>query len=217
MGNLGTGEWIVIGLSLIIGMFFVIGNWINNQRANDAMRWLRRGLSNYGELQSGRFNAPTSKGIPFQIVPAEMCPYQKIRGNLILERRENLPLWFFQLLRGKRDTLTWTSDFQNMPATDIHLIHQSFLPKVNAGKSGNNGPSDKYVAVGTTSYFISGVVSPDLVERISQGIPHLPELILDIAIQHKSPHITFQVHLSPLLLANPEIFFQSLKTWIEMN
>ena len=216
MGNIGTGEWIVIGLSLLIGLFFVLGNWFNNQRADNAMRWLRQGLSDYGALKSSRFNAPTAKGIAFQIVPSANCPYQRIQGILVLERRENLPLWIFQRIRGKRDILQMTSDLQDAPNMDLHISQRSFLPKVTPEKAGNGGTSNEMIPIGATPFYLSENEPPFPVEQISQLISQLPAAIVDLAIHRKSPHIIFQAHLSPLLSTDPRAFFQTLKKGIDL-
>lgn len=216
MGNIGTGEWIVIGLSLLIGLFFVLGNWFNNQRADNAMRWLRQGLSDYGALKSSRFNAPTSKGIAFQIVPSASCPYQHIQGILILERRENLPLWIFQRIRGKRDVLQVTADLQDAPNMDLRLSQKSFLPKVSTGKAGNENNSNEIIPIGGTSFFVSENEPPIPVEQISRLISQLPAAIVDLAIHLKSPQVIFQAHLSSLLSTDPRAFFETLKKGIDL-
>ncbi len=215
MGNIGTGEWIVIGLSLLIGLFFVLGNWFNNQRADNAMHWLRQGLSEYGALKSSRFNAPTSKGIAFQIVPSASCPYQRIQGILILERRENLPLWIFQRMRGKRDILQMTSDLHDAPNIDLHISQKSFLPKGTNRQAGSENTPNEIIPVEGSSFFITENEPPSPVEQVSQLISRLPVNILDLAIHRKSPHLTFQIHLSAVLPSDPQSFFQSLQKGIE--
>jgi hypothetical protein len=116
--NLGTAEWLVIGLCVIIGIDFLIGNWINNQRAMTTMAWIRKGISTFGEVKALRYSVPTAQGIQIKVDPPDGSPFKKMEATLVLEHRENLPYWLFQLLQGKRDTLTFALDLFASPGKD---------------------------------------------------------------------------------------------------
>jgi hypothetical protein len=167
MDTLGTAEWLVIGLCVIIGIGFLVGNWINNQRAMATMEWIRKGISALGEVKSLRYSVPTAQGILIKIDPPDECPFKKMEATLVLEHRENLPYWGFQLLRGKRDTLTFAFDFFTSP-----------------------GKADEWIAHFKSQY---------------------PQLLLEITIQSKHPHLSIQARLSALLQSDPALFFSNLQ------
>lgn len=116
--NLGTAEWLVIGLCVIIGVGFLIGNWLNNQRAIACMTWIRKGISTFGEIKALRYSVPTAQGIQIKVDPPDGSPFKKIEATLVLEHRENLPYWLFQRLRNKRDTLTFALDLFASPGKE---------------------------------------------------------------------------------------------------
>ncbi len=210
MESLGTGEWIVIGLSVVIGLFFIIGNWINNQRSAAALAWLRRGLSAFGEVKSARLSAPDRTGIRFKIDPPDGSPFQQVAGNLALERRENLPLWAFETLRGKRDRLTLQADVRPGPAGELHAFHKSNLAPVAAAKRGDAAALTFVKQSGDFHFYARGEVSEAQLAAVERLVAQYPAILLEATFQRKSPHLTLTTRLSPLLKSDPKIFFQSL-------
>jgi hypothetical protein len=210
MESLGIGEWIVIGLSVVIGLFFFIGNWYNNQRCTTALAWLRRGMASFGEVKSARLSAPTNTGIRLKIDPSDASPFQSIAGNLVLERRENLPLWAFQSLRGKHDQLQLQADLCTAPAGELHIFHKSNLALVNAAKKGEKASFTFLKQAGDFHFYTRGEVSPDQVDCAAALVSQLPATILEFSLQRKSPHLALNARLSPLLRSDPKQFFQIL-------
>jgi hypothetical protein len=215
MESLGIGEWIVIGLSVVIGLFFIIGNWTNNQRCTTALAWLRRGLAGFGDVKSARLSAPATSGIRLKIDPADTSPFQQIAGNLVLERRENLPLWAFQTLRGKHDQLQLQADLQPAPAGELHIFHKTNLAQVNAAKQGEKASYTFLKQAGDFHFYTRGEVPPNQVDCAAALVSQLPAILLEFSLQRKSPHLVLNVRLSPLLRSDPKQFFQSLKQAIE--
>lgn len=211
MENLGIGEWIVIGLSLVIFLFFIIGNWSNNQRGLRVMRWLKRGLSTYGEVGLGRFSAPTSKGIQLRIETPKGSPFKTFDANLILERRENLPLWAFQLLRGKKDRVQITAELESVPKDEVHVFHQSNLAPVEAARRGEKAALNPLRENGEYSCFSRGEPSLILADRIVNWIGQYPGLVLAVSVQKKAPHLGMELRLSQLLELDAEKFFRSIQ------
>ena len=211
MDSLGTGEWIVIGLSLIIFLFFIIGNYINNQRSRDVLRWLRRGLATFGEVKSSLLSAPTTSGIRMKIEPADGSPLKDILVNLVLERRENLPLWIYQLLRGKRDHLVIMANVQPIPEGEVHGYHQSNLGPVEAARRGEKASLTFVKQAGDFHIFVQGGVEPNLVNRVEKLVAQYPALLREASLVRKSPQLTIDLRFSALKECDPQSFFQSIK------
>ena len=208
--SLGVGEWLVIGLSILIGLWFLIGNWINNQRSDETMRWLKKGVSVFGQPGRAQFSAPNAKGIRLKIEPPQQSPLKNLEGNLVLQRRENLPIWGYQFLRGKQDTLQLTADVRPGPDGEIHAFHKSNLAPVEASRRGEIASLTPIQQDGDIQYFSRGESNPEQFHRISRLAETYPGLFLEISVQRKSPNLTLQVRLSSLLRVAPQEFFQAL-------
>jgi hypothetical protein len=214
MDNLGIGEWIVIGLSVLIGLGFIAGNWYNNQRVMATLAWLRRGLAGYGEVKSARVNAPTPQGFPLRIDPPEGSPFQKIIGILALERRENLPLWLFQTLRGKRDRLQLETDLRRGPWGEVYVFHKSNLSQIEAAKRGEKASLTFLKQAGDFHFYTRGEAPAELVACAEVLVNQLPSLILAFSLQRKSPNLNLSLRLTPLLRIDPQSFYSSIQKTI---
>jgi hypothetical protein len=211
MESLGIGEWIVIGLSVVIGMFFIIGNWINNQRSTEVLRWLRRGLGAFGEVKSSLLSAPTTTGLRLKIDPPEASSLKEIQGNLVLARRENLPMWIYQLVRGKREHLTLSCNVQPVPDGDLHAYHQSNLEDVEKARRGEIANLTLLKQAGEFHFYAQGSVSPELANRLEKLVSQYPGLLLEASLMHKAPHLTLDLRLSQLKNSDPQSFFRAVK------
>jgi hypothetical protein len=215
MENLGVGEWFVIGLSVLIGVFFLIGNWLNNQRALRLMSWLRSGLAVFGEVQYARFSAPTAAGMRVKAEPAEGSPLSTLDGMLSLVRRENLPLWLYQAARGRHDHFQFTCDVRPGPRGEVHIFHSSNLSQVEAARRGEKAAFQPLKQQGEYQYFTRGEVDEVEVQRMTDFLAAAPARFMQLSLQRKSPNLTFDARLSPLLASDPEVFFESLRKLIK--
>lgn len=209
--NLGFGEWLVIGLSVLIGAWFLVGTWMNNQRSEQTMRWLKQGLAVFGPPGRAQLSVPDSRGIRFKLEAPAQAPLKNLSGILQLERRENLPLWGFELLRGKRDTLAISADTRRGPAGDLRAFHSSNLGEVAAAREGKAASLTFIGQQGQMQLFARGEASPELVERVRELAETYPHLFLEISFQQKSPNLTLRMRLSALARTSPEEFFKALE------
>jgi len=211
MDGLGFGEWLVIGLSVVIGLFFVIGNWYNNQHAMHAVRWLRRGLSVFGSIKSVRLSAPSSQGIPLRIDPVEVGPFNRLQGNLVLARRENLPMWLFQLIRGNQETLELNADVRSRDQGEIHAIQKTQFGRLKTAQQNKYRQMVLVDQSAERSFYASDAGQASRVATIERLVAQYPSAILSFSLQPQSPQVTILTHLPALLRANPEAFFQALQ------
>jgi hypothetical protein len=189
----------------------LIGSWINNQRGAQALRWLKQGMAVFGEVGRAQFSVPDSKGIRFKLDAPSQAPFKNVAGSLVLERRENLPLWGFEWLRGKRDTLLLTADLRHSPPGDLRAFHASNLSQVEAAREGKSANLTFLCQEGEMHLYARGEAAPELVQRVTQIIRSHPGLFLELTLQRKSPQILMHGRLSKFLASSPEPLFQSIE------
>lgn len=97
-----TGLVVIIGLCVILALWYGVGYLYNRQRGQRLFRWLEKGLDVLGgEQESGWIGSPAS-GARVNIVHANP-PFRRMEITLLLANREMPLLWLFDYLRGKRD------------------------------------------------------------------------------------------------------------------
>mgnify|MGYP000565989942 CR=1 FL=1 len=99
-----TGTLAVIGLSVVLVVWYGIGHLYNRRRGRQLFRWLEAGLDVLGgQTEAGWIGSPAS-GARINVVHASP-PFRRLEITLLLENRENPLLWLLGYLRGKRDWL----------------------------------------------------------------------------------------------------------------
>jgi hypothetical protein len=97
------GQWIVIGLSVLMVAWFFGASSFNRRREEETIRWIYRGLKIFGQPE------PVGQGSRARLSGLEVSkargPFRKIKVIYRLEKRENPPLWIYQHLQGRRDEL----------------------------------------------------------------------------------------------------------------
>lgn len=119
--NLGIGEWIVIGFSLLIAAWFVIGGYLNNLRSRKLLDEIVEKVTPLGMVSSSRFLASTSAGFR-AMVKFEIGSFSQLEIVMGLLRRENLPLWLFQWLVRKPELLTLNFASRTAPGNELFVF-----------------------------------------------------------------------------------------------
>ena len=114
---------IVIIISVLIGASFVLGWLANRARIKSLDAWFRNGLEQMGDVSKPAYINPASIGLRLSI-KQKPFPFKVFDAIFILQRRENLPLWAYQLLMGKRDTILFQAKAHHLPDTNFQIIRR---------------------------------------------------------------------------------------------
>jgi hypothetical protein len=101
-----AGQIIVLGLCLLLAVWFLLGIWYNRRRAREIVRWLEGGREVLGGRVGKVWIGVTGSGLRVPI-DNPSPPFRRLDLIVRLESRENLPLWLFERAQGKRDQLTF--------------------------------------------------------------------------------------------------------------
>lgn len=101
-----TPEYVVMGLGLILVLWYFIFATYNRRRGIRIFRWLQRDFSKLGDSKNIKSGWIGSSGSGAQIVvqPARP-PFHRLELLYLLQSRELAPLWLINILRGKRDLM----------------------------------------------------------------------------------------------------------------
>jgi hypothetical protein len=115
------GQIIIIGLSLALLLWFAGGTLYNRRRAHQIWRWLDPGLQvlggRVGDVWIGR------SGAGLRVTVGDLPhPLRRIDVIVRLESRENLPLWLYEVVQGKRDQLALRAWLRSQNRGEIEIV-----------------------------------------------------------------------------------------------
>jgi len=210
---MNLGQYIIIGLSVFLVLWYIGANSFNRQRGIATYRWLRRGLDPKGEISETRWLGSSGTGARLAI-PQAQRPFRRLEAVFLLETREILPYWILSHLWGRRDGLTIKADLHRPPQVELAVqrIQEKGSPSALSVDQGSSGLAEpltaKYKVVRAGQE--EGQISPSLVAFLTASGDSVQSLFLHAA----SPHFELNTSIKPLLIIPPETFFSSLEGWL---
>ncbi len=99
-----TPEQLLVTIGLVLAAWYLLALIYNRRRGHAAYRWLAGGLDVLGQSHESKWLGSAASGAQL-IVTRAVQPFRRVEVVYLLESRELLPLWLFDLLRNKRDQL----------------------------------------------------------------------------------------------------------------
>ncbi len=206
---MGTPEWIVIGLCIVLAAWFMVGSYLNEQKTQQISRWAREGLREYGTLGALRRLDPSSIGMKL-MVEAKKSPFPQMEVLINLTRRENFPLWLYQQITRKRDLLIIKANLESMPRFEMHVLlktDQALLDRLNATDS---RLLMLRAELGDHRLYYRGNIDENALSLIKSFAEQYAGCIHRLSLQAKSPHLTLSAYVGPLISESSPAFFQKL-------
>jgi hypothetical protein len=191
------GEWIVIGLSVTLMAWFIIGTAYNNRITEQETLRYRGLLKPYGVFGATRRLDPSS--VSFSLLePAESSPLARLEVTISLARRENLPLFLVQSLRGRRDQLILKAAQKYPPRVEIHALPISAGALQASVTSAGKGPLMALRDVGSLRLYHRGQLPEAAAERLAAWLTEHKGAVTRLSIQPALPHLVCGIPLKAL-------------------
>jgi len=116
-----TPETIVFGLGIFLALWYLGAAIVNRRRGLAVFFWLRNGFDQLGGEVSSRWIGSSGSGAQIQIRKAAP-PFKEIQLIYLLASRELLPLFLFDLLRGKRDRLFFKATLRVATPGEVEVV-----------------------------------------------------------------------------------------------
>jgi len=111
----------VIGLCVVLALWYAGAHLYNRHRGKQLFRWLESGLDVLGgEKEAGWLGSPAN-GARVNVIHAAP-PFRRLEITLLLENRENLLLWLFERLRGRRDGLIIKATLRSPGHGEVEIV-----------------------------------------------------------------------------------------------
>jgi hypothetical protein len=206
-----TGQWLVIGLSVFLLGWYVLGWLFNRRRGHALYDWLKTSLQGLGEISETRWLSPLHSSAQF-IVKEAQSPFRKLGVVFVLEARENFPVWVFRHLVGRRDELYVRAELRSVPPQEFEVGRKGkagvgFLTKSEKGDSYSllSGPGGFEIAR-------RGKSDPPGLERLQAFLDRYAKDIQRLSLQRQSPHLIIRTHMGKILKEPEGEFFEALKS-----
>lgn len=204
------GQWIVIGLSALLGIWFGVASIYNRRRGVSTYHWLREGLSSQGKISEAAWIGSSGSGARLVVGKAD-TPFRRIEVIFLLESREILPLWLFNRFRRKLDEMILKSDLRSMPSQEIEVARERDQAARSLEEQAQTTGRERIEAPEGFVITARGVKSGVFTERLNSFLVNYGQAIKRISVQRKSPQLMVQAELPSLRESEAELFFVALK------
>jgi hypothetical protein len=192
--HLGPGEWSVIGISAFLGIWFLAGIAVNRKLGRDFHALLCGSPDKLTLLPLSWVDLSTA-GISIKAGRSGL-PLERLEAVLVLERRENCPLWAFQRLAGKRDSVIIRAALNNPPDFELHLIPSSDYALRSGLTQGGERPLECLEAGGGMLLLSGGRPAERTLAAVKSLADRLKNGLLRVSVRRDFPHLLLHVQLS---------------------
>lgn len=210
---MNPGQTIVIVLSIFMGVWYVIGSIFNRRRGIDTYRWLRDSLQKYGKISEAKWIGSSASGARMAI-DKPGAPFRRVEAIFLLNSREILPLWLFNLVRAKSDEMILKADLRKMPNFQMEVARRG---KINLEKIKEKTGSTVLQREEIADFEIVswGKSNSDAGQMPEALLNQYSQTLLTLSIRRVSPNLIVRIKLPSPKDAPQETFFDPLVSWLK--
>ncbi len=183
------GQILVIAFSIMLAVWYLVGAIVNRKRGIATYYWLREGLREVaGEISEGKWLGSAGTGARLRIAEAR-APFRHVEVSFLLAAREILPLWLFNLLRGKGDEMVVKAALRALPIP-LEVTRKS--PKAYAGEQ-QPAPAGMVFLLPS-----KGSQAAQAMKAWEPFLAKHGEAIISLSVSRRSPHVLMRVALPAL-------------------
>jgi hypothetical protein len=212
LSNLNAGQWAVIGLSLLLAGWFVAGILVNRRTGKVAHAWLSSALEGFSSKGLAWADLATAAAVMKPDEPDGQI--EKMEAVLVLERRENLPLWLFHHVSGKRDSLIIRAVLKKSPAFEAHLVPSSEYALIGSLTQGRDPPLARSEEDGGYSFFKGGDPGEGALAAFRETEARFRGGIQRVTVRPERPQLLFHARLDALRQAPAETLMHTIRDLI---
>jgi len=184
----------VIAFCALLIIWYIVGWQMNRRRGGRLLEWVLQGLRALSDqitvsrLGTSGFQVNVKKG---------QAPFKRIEATILLEPREILLLWMFNLLRGKADYLVFKGTLRASPRGEIEVIKKK---RGRLARQALKGLDDKtwthQETAGGLVMACRGKKGQQQADAISHLVEDLGPRLLRLSLGKKAPHILVSLSLA---------------------
>jgi hypothetical protein len=205
-----SGQWVAIGLSVLILLWFLVGAMINQRRGHLTYDWLVKGLSLFGKVEPLRRDKLLQAAAHLRVDQLSE-PFRRMEVIYTLEPRENFPLWVFGRLRGRRDAFFLRADLKPAPVQDVEAGRKNDRAFATFLAGQLKEPYASQTLPGQLEIAWRGKKDKEYLKQISAFLEKYDAAIVRFSLHRAAPHLTLKAELPPLQSGEAAEFLQNLQ------
>jgi hypothetical protein len=202
------GQWTVIVLSALFLAWFLNGTATNRRRGDQILSWVQGGTKRLGRMSAAR----RIRGSAVQLTIKDAAvPFRQIDLIVALEPRENLPLWLYNHILGKRDELVIQAKLRSTAQQELEI--NSVGAHKTADKRASDASQSNTIESPAGNYTLesSKGIDPAMLDCLEIFLEKYGSAVKHFSLKRSLPHLQVHLLLSPLLDIEPELFFKDLQ------
>lgn len=203
------GQWIVIILSAVLGVWYFIGAIINRRRGMQVFNWLRPGMESTGKLSEARWIGSSGSGARLVVTQAQ-APFRRLEAIFLLESREILPLWLFNHLRGKRDEIIIKASLRSAPTQELEAARKGEREFQKVVSSDLKKPFELTQSLPGYDIARRGKQNNPGFEQFTAFLQANHPAVWRVSVQRQAPHVIVRANIPDLQKLPAEEFFGSI-------
>jgi hypothetical protein len=204
--DLDLGQWIVIGLSGFLFLWYILASSANRNRGIATYRWLRQGLETLGKVSRAEWIGGSNVGARV-IVSKPAKPFRRVEAYYRLEPREFLPYWLYSYLSGKRDEVIIRVTLRMIPKGALEIRRIPARKNVTVKK---RVQQDFQIVEGDLNDLI-------LMAKVEKFLGNHSSTVKKIILRDQAPHIELHAQQKSLLSASPDEYFKEILSWYQSS
>ena len=208
-----TEQQLVIGVIVLMGLWYLAGTWYNRRRGIRTLTWLRDGLQSLGGRLEMSWLGSAASGAR-AVVHKAQPPFRQLNAIFLLESRELLPLWLANLLRGKRDELIIKADLRTSRRGEIEVVPAGSRLERSLLQEHNKPPWQWEAGPHGLHIGYRGPQGKELVTAVASFLEDYGPYLHRFSWRRDKPHLLLHTRLAGLIDRPPTEFFKDLSSVI---
>jgi hypothetical protein len=185
----------VIAFCVLLIIWYVVGWQMNRRCGRRLLEWILQGLRAFG----GQITVSRLGTSGFQVnVKKTQAPFKRIEATILLEPRENLLFWIFDLLRGRADYLVFKSTLRASPRGEVEVIKKRGRLDRRVLKGLHERAWTRQETADGLVIAYRGKQGQQQADAISHPVEDLSPRLLRLSLSKKAPHILASLSLAGL-------------------
>jgi hypothetical protein len=199
---------VVIALCVLLIIWYIVGWQLNQRRGRRLLEWVIQGLRAFdGQITVSRLG---TSGFQVNVRKAQP-PFKRIEATILLQPREMLLLWIFNLLRGRADYLVFKGTLRASPRGEVEMVKK----RGRLARRVLKGLDEKaWTRQDTDSSLVKayrGKQGQQQADAISHLVEDLSPRLLRLSLNKKAPHLLVSLSLAGLDEQSALLLFSSLQ------
>lgn len=185
----------VIAFCILLIIWYVVGWQINRRHGRRLLQWILQGLRALGDQIT--VSRLSTSGFQVNVRKAQ-APFKRLETTILLQPREMLLLWIFNLLRGGADYLVFKGTLRASPRGEVEVIKKRERLARRVLKGLDERAWTRQETTGGLVIACRGKRGQQQADAISHLMEELSPRLLRLSLSKKAPHILASLSLAGL-------------------